>query len=402
MTDLISARWIFPVDTDPIENGTIEIQDGLITAVHSRSIPEARNLGNVAILPALINPHVHLEFSDLKEPISPSLPFTDWIRSVIRFRNQENRSIPEAIQKGSLESSQSGSALLGEIVTTDFLDESYSGTTAVESVSKILFREIIGLQPDQHHDCLSLATDFLEHSIFQTENHLSSGISPHAPYSVHWDLYEDLTSLAERKHVPLAIHLAETRSELELLTSQTGEFRKMLEDFGIWSESLFRKNQKPMDYLKQLEKVENALVIHGNYLDDDELNFLASHSNMTLVYCPRTHSYFQHDSHPWKEVINRGGRVALGTDGKSSNPDLELWKEVQFLSRLKHSYSANNLLKLVTLNPAIALGKENEWGSLSVGKKARFFFVKLPDSGSSEIDSLLFHQENEVFPEPGC
>ena len=392
MAELIKARWIFPVDSDPIENGTIEIDEGTITAVLPKTLPEAEDLGNVAILPALINPHVHLEFSDLEKPLKPSSPFTDWVKSVIGFRNQPTRSIQEAIQSGMTESAKAGCSLLGEIMTNDS-PESYLSENS--KLSLVLFREIIGINPDQHDDCIRTVHDFLDQEIFRTEKNLSPGISPHAPYSVHWNLFCELAEIASQKNLPLAIHLAETESELELLSSQTGEFRNMLESFSLWSDSLFEKNRKPIDYLRQLESVQHALIIHGNYLDSEELEYLSRQDHLTLVYCPRTHSYFSHSEHPWQRVHSAGGRIALGTDGRSSNPDLNLWKEVQFLAQKSPGLPVNEMLKMVTINPAIAMGKENRLGSITPGKQARFFLIKLPDFDSSEIESLLYNEDNK-------
>ena len=62
------------------------------------------------------------------------------------------------------------------------------------------------------------------------------------------------------------MHLAETNAELELLAHQTGEFRELLIDFGIWNDSLFDTARRPLDYLHVLAEAPRALIVHGNYL----------------------------------------------------------------------------------------------------------------------------------------
>ena len=80
-----------------------------------------------------------------------------------------------------------------------------------------------------------------------------------------------------------------------------------------------------LDLLEAHGTTERVLVIHGNYLVQDEINFLAAHRDrMSLVYCPRTHAYFSHEPYPLAEMIKAGVRVAVGTDSRASNPDLKL------------------------------------------------------------------------------
>ncbi|HET6426679.1 MAG TPA: hypothetical protein VFG20_23505, partial [Planctomycetaceae bacterium] len=65
------ARWIVPVDGRPLEGGTLVIQDGRIISVWEHPRGDAIDLGDVAVIPGLVNPHTHLEFSALTEPLSP-------------------------------------------------------------------------------------------------------------------------------------------------------------------------------------------------------------------------------------------------------------------------------------------------------------------------------------------
>ncbi len=54
---------------------------------------------------------------------------------------------------------------------------------------------------------------------------------------------------------------------------------------------------------------------------------------MSVVYCPRTHAFFGHEPYPLAELLQRGVRVALGTDSRASNPDLDMWTEMRFVAR---------------------------------------------------------------------
>ena len=141
-----------------------------------------------------------------------------------------------------------------------------------------------------------------------TSTSCSRGISPHAPYTVHPGLLKRLVALAVEKKLPVAMHLAESREELELLATGTGPFRDLLVDRSMWDTEAIPLGSTPLDYLRTLAEAPRALVIHGNNLSDEEIGFLAAHrERMSVVYCPRTHAYFGHDPYPLEQNAGRWG-----------------------------------------------------------------------------------------------
>jgi cytosine/adenosine deaminase-related metal-dependent hydrolase len=190
-------------------------------------------------------------------------------------------------------------------------------------------------------------------------------------------MFESLIQLAEAEQVPLCMHLAETRAEMEFLQHGTGELRDMLTRIGLWRDGLHPIERRPIDFLQRLSALKRALIAHGNYLEPSDWKFLAKHPQVSVVYCPRTHHYFGHSPHPWREMLAAGASVALGTDGRSSNPDYSLWQEVLWLDELTAGRERPLLLELATLRGARALGLEAEMGSLTVGKAAEFCAVSL-------------------------
>ncbi len=125
------------------------------------------------------------------------------------------------------------------------------------------------------------------------------------------------------------MHLAESPEELRLLSHGDGPFRDLLADRSMWDESAIPAGTRPLDYLRMLAAAPKALVVHGNYLSAEELQFLATHAaSMSLVYCPRTHGFFEHSPYPLRQALDLGVRVAIGTDSRASNPDLSLLAEL--------------------------------------------------------------------------
>ncbi len=391
------ARWLFPVASPPLENSVLEVTDGVISAVHNRAEPLAVDLGNIAILPGLVNAHAHLEFSNLALPLEPAQPFIDWIRALVgqrRLRTIEPKSI---IARGYAEATRNGTRAIGEIATADWSPEVFLGAPpAAEpgtdpACEVVVFRELLGLSPERIEEQFAIAKQHLEAVTPEETGRLRRGLSPHAPYSVHPELFHRLVSLCREHQAPLAMHLAETRAELELLSIGTGEFRKMLAEFGIWQEGLLPKKSRILDYLKPMADLECGLIVHGNYLTDEDIAFLAKHPQLSVVYCPRTHKFFGHRNHPWPKLLEAGVRVVLGTDSRASNPDLNLWEEVKFLRRLHPQTPPEQWLNWATRDGAIALfGSDTKLGTLEVGHPARLSFIPLPETDSRDPYAAVF------------
>ncbi len=380
----VTARWVFPVSSPPLERGVIEINRGRIVAVHKRHDPAAIDLGNAAIIPGLVNAHTHLEFSDLPAPVQPALPFTEWIRSLVAVRRASPAS-NAIIQQGLAECRATGSTTVGEIATQDWHAADYRHAT----VRVTTFRELIGLRPERAAAQLDIARNWLMETP-PPDDFLTRGLSPHAPYSVHPDLYRDLVQLAAEHRAPVAIHLAETTSELELLDRGTGEFVEMLKRFDAWDEGAILRGLRPLDYLQPLEQLSHALVIHGNYLQTVDFEWLAKHPQVSVVYCPRTHAFFRHSPHPWLKLLDQGINVALGTDSRGSNPDLSIWNEMRFLIERFPQIDPARILSLGTLAGAKALGRDASTGSLEPGKRAELAAVSLASLEGDDPHRLLF------------
>src|SRR5207253_992144 len=132
--------------------------------------------------------------------------------------------------------------------------------------------------------------------------------------------------------------------------------------------------------------VPRVLFAHGNYLDPQ----VPLGPNATIVFCPRTHAFFGHEPHPFREFLRRGVRVALGTDSLASNPDLDLFAEAKFLDQHHPDVPGETLLRMATLGGAEALGWGDETGSLDAGKSADLNVLAIPSQPAADPHSLLF------------
>ena len=167
------------------------------------------------------------------------------------------------------------------------------------------------------------------------------------------------------------------------------QMRTFLEEMGLYRQELFSRGTRPMDFLQRLVASPQGLIVHGNYLNDEEIEFLGRQSHLSLAYCPRTHAAMQPSPHPWKQMEEKGVRITIGTDSRASNPDLSMWEELRFLAGRHVDQPASRFLKWATSNAAEAFGW-NDLGRLAPGRKAELRLVRLGPMTVNDPERGLF------------
>jgi cytosine/adenosine deaminase-related metal-dependent hydrolase len=375
----LRARWVFSVSAPPIADGVITIADDRIVAVEANARQTVDvDVGECAVLPGLVNAHTHLDLTGLRGQCPPGDDFPDWLRRVIRHRRDATmEQTTSDIRTGLTESLRCGTTLLGDISAGGI-----SWSILAESPPRsVVFYELLGLTEAGADQSLGFARDWLlEH---RARTHCRPGLSPHAPYSVRKTLFSQTAYLAQRYRIPLAVHLAESREELELLRDRQGPFVSFLKELGVWDENGLAAS--PSLVMKLCNRRNSLLFIHGNYLAPSA----RIPRNSTIVYCPRTHAAFEHAPHPFRRFLDRGIRVAIGTDSLASNPDLSVLAEIRYLRQQYPEIPGETLLRMATLSGAEALGWADETGSLEAGKSADLVVVPLSKAGGSDPHEQL-------------
>jgi cytosine/adenosine deaminase-related metal-dependent hydrolase len=379
----ITARWIFPVDQPPLARGTVTIQGDQITAVDRHGMRTAdTDFGNAAILPGFVNAHTHLDLSDALGQCPPTPDFTAWLRSVIAHRRRQTPAdVANAIDVGLSQCLRYGTTLVGDISAAGL-----SWRQLAEApLRAVVFLELLGLTQERAEHAFSSAQQWLADGP-QTPT-CRPGLSPHAPYSARASLLDDLRreSMAgpggRRGQVPLAMHLAESEAELELLRDHKSPFVDFLTELGVWDPSGLARDAQQVAHALSSRR---TLFVHGNYLPAD-----VDIGEAALVYCPRTHAAFGHKPYPLQTFLQRGSRVALGTDSLASSPDLDMLAEARFVRRLFPDVPGATILKMATLNGASVLSWAEETGSLTPGKSADLVILPLPDVETGDPHDLV-------------
>jgi len=379
------ARSLAPVSAELIPNGQLEIADGVVQRI-VRAEPGTRgpvDLGDVLVVPGLVNAHTHLELSACRARVPFEGAFVDWIEALVRRGYLESDPADRAAEsdRALCASLRAGVTAVADIATGPHMLERWRNAPG----PVVGFLEVTGMgtrragtHPQSFAALAPLAAREPSTGCYRV------GLSPHAPYSVAPEIYRAVADFARVTGRHVATHLAETREEIEFLATGTGPFRDMLERWGLWDGSFEAPGCSPVEYADRLGLLAaRPLLAHVNYVSDGDLDLLAA-SGAPVVYCPRSHAFFEHAPHPCGAMLARGIPVCIGTDSLASNESLSVLDELRFLHRRNGSLAPATLLAMGTLAGARALGLGAQCGSLETGKRADFVAIPLSDPDTDD------------------
>jgi cytosine/adenosine deaminase-related metal-dependent hydrolase len=372
------ARWIVPVSAPPIAHGTLVERAGRIVWVGTRDDAPALeprdadvDLGDAVLLPGLVNAHCHLELTTMRGFLD-GLGFREW---VLRLTSARRAVLDEA---ALLDSARLGVEEGVRAGITTFADTGDSGTgfdaMLERGVRGICYREVFGPDPAQCQRAVAELREKVERMRARETTLVRAGLSPHAPYTVSDPLYVATAALARELAAPVAVHVAESAIESELVTAGAGAFADGLRQRGI---SVSPRARSPIALLDALGVLDvDPLLIHCVRVDEDDIRAIADH-RCAVAHCPASNARLAHGIAPLAELLAVGLDVGLGSDSVASNDRMDLLDEARQAllfatarSREPNTLSAAQALELATLGGARALRLDGEIGSLEAGKAA--------------------------------
>ncbi len=359
----VRAARVYPVTAPPIEDGAVLVDArGRIAAVGPDTVvpapPTARRFDfpEAALLPGLVNCHTHLELTHLAgRNAEPA--FASWIR---RVRELKDGSTYEELVAGAEQGVRDAWAR----GVTCVADTGSSGAP-MEALARlggrgVCYQEVFGPDPARVEASMAELAVQLSRLRPFASSHLRVGISPHAPYTVSEPLYRAVVQYAAREQLPVALHLAESREETQLVRDGAGPFAEALRARGI---AVAAQGCSPVQYLHRLGVLASSpLCIHCVQVTEEDTATLAA-AGAAIAHCPRSNRGHAHGTAPLATLRAAALRVGLGTDSAVSVADPDLWAEAEAAG-----LGVDEAVRMLTLEGARVLGWDDEIGSLEVGK----------------------------------
>ena len=386
-----SASWVLPIDGPPIPNGVVTIAGQRITRVGTDRFPDNTDLGRVALLPALVNAHTHLELSYLHARIPASARFGDWVMQVMAMRraypDPAHPDIIDAARRAIADVRTSGTGLVGDVSNTLIT----APLLAEAGMPARVFHELTGFTeqdpPARVREARARAESAQADAARGADLRVS--VAPHAPYSVSPGLFAAIREDIEAHDDAVStVHLGENPEEVELLRHGTGALRQVLESLGRWPSDWEPPGTSPVGYLSDLGFLDSrVLAVHGVQFDGDDLSRLSG-LGVTLVSCPRSNVYVGVGSPPLEAFYAMDVDVAFGTDSLASVATLSLFDELAEARRIAPRVPARRLLESATRIGARALGFGDDFGTIEPGKRAALIAVQVP-AGVKDVEEFL-------------
>jgi cytosine/adenosine deaminase-related metal-dependent hydrolase len=389
MPQLYRARWILPIASAPLRGGWILTEHGVVVGVGGGDPPSASrggnaidvvDLGDVVVLPGLVNAHTHLELSWMRARVPPGGSMPEWASRLMALRRTVSAEPPEPIDDAVREVRAAGTSLVGDVTNTlaayDVLVDSELGAA--------VFRELLGFStPDPEQ---VVANTQAQLDALMPVAWLRPSVVPHAPYSVSPALFRAIAAVAGARAI--SIHLGESEEEVRFLRDGTGAWRDLLSQLGVWTDAWAPPRCGPVEYMDRLGLLTpQLLAVHGTQLDEHEIARLAQ-AGATIVTCPRSNRWTGAGTPPIEQFYASGVRVAIGTDSLASVEDLNVFAELAAVRQLAPHVPAARILESATIHGAAALGFASEFGTLTPGKRADLIAVRVP-SGVEDVEEYL-------------
>jgi aminodeoxyfutalosine deaminase len=387
-TEIFAAGLVLPVSAPPIRDGALLVENGRIASIGPFSEIERDNPGvevryfpRYTIVPGAVNAHAHLGFR--RDDVLEGGSFSRWMTELISRLPEKAAWTPEAARNSAREALQAGTTFMAE----SSLYGECLPQLAESGLAGTVYAEFLPFEFGSPEE----AVDSIEKRVLTLREGLPPRVgvevSVHAPYTVDPESARLAAQRVRERGERLAIHLSESPEEYEFVSEGTGFLADIYA--RLVQKDWDGEGISPVRYAESIGLLwPGTIAAHlATGVSDEDIEILAR-TGVAAAHCPRSNEYLGCGVSPVPEMLARGIRVGMGTDGLWSSPSMNLFEETLFAVKL-HGFDGETGLKLATLFGAQALGVDDATGSLEVGKWADFAIVEVaPRSEDPELEIL--------------
>ncbi|WAC41418.1 amidohydrolase family protein [Pedobacter sp. SL55] len=387
MQRYLSANRIYPVTSEPIDNGVMQISDtGEIISILTAAEAAARNIENIeqyegVLVPGFVNTHCHLELSHLFNKIPEQTGLPAFVREIVAQRAAADEVIIAAMNAADKQMFENGIVAVGDIS------------------NQLISKEIKQHSPLHYHTFVEVfgfnhpSQPIIDEAVKIRDSYwpLKASIVPHAPYSVATELFQYIEKNTRPQDI-LSIHNQETLAENEFFEKGTGDFEAMYNRMGVPKSEAHGTGENAIRYhLSQMPR-NRTLLVHNTFTSKADIDFaVAQHKDLYWCFCPNANVYIENDLPNVNLFFDTSVRITLGTDSLASNHQLSILAEMETLQQKKR-VPFDELLKWATINGAEFLGIANQFGSFEVGKTPGVNLIEVSEAKiikSHEVKRLV-------------
>jgi cytosine/adenosine deaminase-related metal-dependent hydrolase len=383
---IVTADWVLPVTGPPIAGGAVLTDDtgrisevgplaGVVAAAPHDTL---ERFDGCVIVPGLVNAHTHLSLTVLAGlvPPMPMRPFLARVTAAIDAMSDAEFAASAAL--GALDSLRCGVTCVGDIA---YGPDPLAACDRL-GLAGVVFWEVLGVEADDLDATLEKG-GFPRTRAACAQGRLRAGLSPHTPYTVGPETLRAAAAIARETGATLAIHVAESPAERQLMLEGTGPLAEVATRLAHG----FRPpGTGSVAYLERLGILHDTFAVHCANLEPGDPELLASARGVAL--CPRSNVWLGNGAPELAPLRDAGVRLTLGTDSPASNRDLDLFEEARAALALDPALDPARLLEMLTVDGARALGMDDAVGALAAGLQADLTVVRTGATADPEASVM--------------
>lgn len=367
MIRYLSADYVLPITSLPLENGVVAVdENGVVKGLYRSDELQLDDRAKIehyngVIIPGFINAHCHIELSHMKGAVPKHTGLPEFLTTVMTSRGATMKEIDEAMDHADHEMYENGIVAVGDHANTD-------NSVPLKARSKIryhTFVEIMGIEPSEAEfklkEAFSLQREFAEGK---------ASVTPHAPYSCSKMLFQHFRRAIDEKNL-ISIHNQESDEENKLFRYRKGAFLDFYNTIGKDVSSMKAQARNSIQtYLTYLPIPNRILLVHNTFTTLKDIDFVHRIGrNVVWCLCPKANLYIENTLPRISHFLLSGEKIVIGTDSLASNDTLSILAELKVLHSHFPALDFLQTIRWATLNGAEALGIEQQFGSIEVGKK---------------------------------
>lgn len=392
---VLRARVVLPVSGPPIDNGAVVVSGGRVSAVgrwsdlaSGTSKSDIIDLGASILMPGLVNAHCHLDYTDMAGFLPPT-NFPDWVSGMISAKaGWSYTEFAQSWLRGAHMLERSGTTTVADIeAVPELLPEVWTGT----GLRVCSFLELTCVRSKQKAGII--LEEAAERLLSLRPERGFMGLSPHALYSTTPEFLELSAELARRENWLLTTHVSESPEEFEMYSKSSGSMYHWLSKQRDMSDCI---GHTPVQQGRICGLLNDRFIaVHANYLRPEDIRALGE-TGSSVVHCPRSHSYFGFQPFPYRELLNAGVNICMGTDSLASvnrvygnKPELSMFAEMGVFSARNPEIDSESIVRMATVNGARALRLSGKAGEISAGSYADLIAIPFNGTAAKAFDQVV-------------